>query len=84
MLVFFVFCLMAQIAVHSAAQFFRFYFVLFEFCLAITFLGMLIVVISPKPQVSCHKLLILSETSRSPPIILAVLYGYPRFYMVKL
>jgi hypothetical protein len=73
MLVCFVFCLMAQIAVHSAAQFFRFYFVLFEFCLAITFLGIFIVVISPKPQVSCHKLLILSETS-TPPIILAVLY----------
>jgi len=43
---------MAQIAVHSAAQFFRFYFVLFEFCLAITFLGIFIVVISPKPQIA--------------------------------
>ena len=64
MLFCFVFCLMAQIAVHSAAQFFRFYFVLFEFCLAITFLGIFIVIMSPKPQVSCHKLLILSETSK--------------------
>uniref|UniRef100_A0A7I4CW03 ABC transporter domain-containing protein n=1 Tax=Physcomitrium patens TaxID=3218 RepID=A0A7I4CW03_PHYPA len=52
MIVCFVFCLMAQIAVDSAAHFFRFYFVLFEFCLAITFLGIFICVISPIPQVA--------------------------------
>jgi len=53
----FVFCLMAQIAVHSAAQFFRFYFVLFEFTLAVTFLGALIVVASPLPQVKKIKII---------------------------
>lgn len=52
MILCFVFCLMAQVAVSSAAQFFKFYFVLLEFSLAITFLGILIVVISPLPQVS--------------------------------
>jgi len=52
MIVCFVFCLMAQIAVHSAAQFFKFYFILFEFSLAITFLGIFIVIISPVPQVA--------------------------------
>lgn len=51
LLVCFVFCLLAQIAVHSAAQFFRFWFVLLEFNLAITFLGIFIVVISQRPQV---------------------------------
>lgn len=51
MIVCFVFCLMAQIAVHSAAQFFRFWFVLLEFNLAITFLGIFVVVISQRPQV---------------------------------
>jgi len=51
MIVCFVFCLMAQIAVHSAAQFFRFFFVLLEFNLAITFLGIFVVVLSQRPQV---------------------------------
>ena len=51
MMVCFVFCLMAQLAVHSAAQFFRFYFVLLEFSLAVTFLGIFVVVISQRAPV---------------------------------
>lgn len=51
MTVCFVFCLMAQIAVHSASQFFRFFFVLLEFNLAITFLGIFVVLLSQKAQV---------------------------------
>lgn len=51
MIVCFVFCLMAQIAVSSAAQFFRFFFVLLEFNLAITFLGIFVVILGQRPQV---------------------------------
>ncbi|KAG0615165.1 hypothetical protein M758_5G020400 [Ceratodon purpureus] len=43
---------MAIIAVDSASQFFQFYFELFEFSWAITFLGLFNRVFNPLPQVA--------------------------------
>eukprot|EP00850_Spirogloea_muscicola_P004781 SM000021S06414 [mRNA] locus=s21:129930:140406:+ [translate_table: standard] len=47
-----IFCGMSGVATADVGQFFQFWFILFEFVLAITFLGMLLSTVMPKPALA--------------------------------